>query len=83
MPKLQEYIIDRVPEELQGVSWRAPSSSQLMANADASDFPALIAEGVTGPIYVESVSSYSGRNGPDGRPMLYKVRVAVLGEKKP
>ena len=52
-------------------------------NADAADFPALIAEGITGPIYVEAVSSYSGRNGPDGRPLLYKVRLAVLGEPKP
>ena len=79
MPKMQEFIIDAIPKNFQGRSWRAPSSSPLRPNADAADFPALLAEGLTGPIYVEAISSYSGRNGPDGRPLLYKVRLAVLG----
>ena len=83
MPKMHEYIVEAVPPSFQGRSWRAPSSSPLRPNADAKDFPALVAEGVTGPIYVEAVSSYSGRNGPDGRPMLYKVRIAVLGGSTP
>ena len=79
MPKIQEYIIQKVPAKFQGRSWRAPSSSKLKANAIAEDFPSLIAEGITGPIYVEAISSYSGRNGPDGKPYLWKVRLAVIG----
>ena len=79
MPKLQTFIVDHVPEPFQGQSWRAPTSSPLRPNADAADFPALVKEGLTGPIYIESISAYAARNGPDGRPLLYRIVAASIG----
>ena len=42
-------------------------------------FPALLREGLTGPIYIESISAYAARNGPDGRPLLYRIVAASIG----
>ena len=83
MPKIQEFVVDSIPPKFQGRTWRAPSSSPLRPNARAADFPSLLDEGITGPIYIETISSFSARNGQDGRPLLYRIRFAVIRSHKP
>jgi hypothetical protein len=83
MPQLQTFIVETIPEAYQGRAWQSPSSAPLRPNATAEEFPALVAEGLTGPIHVSNISSYSSRNGPDGLPMLWRVVLCCVSEPAP
>jgi hypothetical protein len=78
MPVLKTYIVKRIPAEFLGFRSRPPLTDELRANGRAEDFPDLVAEGLSGPIYIEAISAYSGRNGVDGRPMLWRLICAKV-----
>jgi hypothetical protein len=81
MPKLQTFIVRKIPASFHGWRSRAPLTDRLRANAKAEDFPDLVAEGISGAIYVEAISAYSGRNHADGSPMLWRVVLATLEDQ--
>jgi len=56
-------------------------TDELRANAKAEDFPDLVADGLSGPIFIEAISAYSGRNRPDGLPMLWRLICAKVDER--
>lgn len=78
MPALKTYIIKQIPAKFRGFTTRAPLSADLRANATAEEFPDLVAEGLSGPIYIEAISAYSGRNGPNGAPLLWRIICAQV-----
>ena len=78
MPALKTYIIKQIPAKFRGFTTRAPLSADLRPNANAEDFPDLVAEGLSGPIYIEAISAYSGRNGRDGAPLLWRIICAQV-----
>lgn len=78
MPKLQTYVIRNIPPKFRGFRSRAPLSDRLRPNARAEEIPDLIAEGLSGDLYIEAISAYSGRNGADGAPLLWRVICAQL-----
>jgi hypothetical protein len=77
MPIIQSAIVEEIPEPLRGRSWPPPASSALTPTCDAEEIPGLAAEGITGPIRVLNVSSYSvGRR--DGLPLLWRVEFCCV-----
>lgn len=72
MPLLQTMIVDDVPPKFRGRSFPAPNAPGPPANADAEELPALVAEGITGPIRIVSISGI-GRL-IQGVPVQWQVR---------
>jgi hypothetical protein len=81
MPVLKTYIVKSIPAQFRGFRSRPPLTDELRPNAKAEDFPDLVADGLSGPIYIEAISAFSGRNRPDGLPMLWRLICAKVDER--
>lgn len=80
MPIVQTAIVKEIPAQFLGRAYPVPTSGTMRPTCDASEIPALAAEGVTGPVRIMAVSSHGTRRHADGRPMLLEVRFCCVAE---